>query len=148
MQRVSAVFTVTVWTLVSLLGSSVYASSAADDPSSLSFPFPCEKPAYLVVIATITDPVKSRAYVTALQAAGLYPAFGGFYVTAGKSPQVLEGEMFERSPIVVAKFPCLEAARRFWYSDVYQKEILPLREGAGTFEVALFEERIDSMKPK
>ena len=28
-----------------------------------------------------------------------------------------------------------EAAREFWYSETYQKEILPLREGIAEFEV-------------
>ncbi len=55
--------------------------------------------------------------------------------------------MFKSRPIVVAKFPCVEAARQFWYSDAYQKDILPLRAGAGTFDVAIFEERIDEMRP-
>lgn len=116
--------------------------AAGEAPMDLpKMPANCDKPAYLVVIASVTDPVKSRQYVTALQASGLYPALGGFYITAGKSPQVLEGSMFEKSPIVVAKFPCRQAAHDFWYSDIYQKKILPLREGAGTFEVAIFERR-------
>lgn len=111
-------------------------------------PAACDRPAYLVVVATITDPEKSRRYVEALRASGLYPRLGGGYIMAGKSPEVLEGQMFGRTPIVVARFPCREAARRFWYSETYQKEIMPLREGAGSFEVAIFEERIDDMKPR
>lgn len=107
----------------------------------------CEKPAYLVVVATITDPGKARGYLDALRAAGLYPLHAGFHITSGKSANVLEGEMFKSRPIVVAKFPCVEAARQFWYSDTYQKNVLPLRVGAGTFDVAIFEERIDEMRP-
>jgi uncharacterized protein (DUF1330 family) len=134
------------WTFAILVGLMSIPTRAAL-PELPELPSSCDKPAYLVVIATITDPIKSRDYVTALKASGLYPALGGFYVTAGKSPQVLEGAMFDKSPIVVAKFPCVAAAQRFWYSDVYQQKILPLREGAGTFEVAIFEERIDLMQP-
>lgn len=112
-------------------------------------PAPCDKPAYLVVVATsVADPVKTRQYAEALRASGLYPQLGGFYVAVGRSPEVLEGTMFGQSPIVIAKFPCREAIQRFWYSDTYQKEILPLREGAGTFEVAIFEERLDGMQPR
>lgn len=112
-------------------------------------PAPCDKPAYLVVVATsVADPVKTRQYAEALRASGLYPQLGGFYVAVGRSPEVLEGKMFGQSPIVIAKFPCREAIQRFWYSDTYQKEILPLREGAGTFEVAMFEERLDGMQPR
>lgn len=120
----------------------------AADVTAGAPPARCDKPAYLVVIATITDPEKSRRYVEALRASGLYPQWGGGYITSGKSPEVLEGQMFGRTPIVVARFPCMEAARRFWYSETYQKEILPLREGAGTFEVAIFEERLDDMRPR
>jgi uncharacterized protein (DUF1330 family) len=111
-------------------------------------PAACERPAYLVVVATITDPVKSRRYVEALRASGLYPSTGGSYITSGKSPEVLEGEMFREKPIVIARFPCAEAARRFWHSETYQREIMPLRDGAGTFEVAIFEERLDDMRPR
>ena len=136
--------------LLALMGALAVSASSpapASEPALPERPVPCDKPAYLVVIATITDPEKSRAYVNALRAAGLYPALDGFYITSGKSAEVLEGKVLKDSPIVVAKFPCAEAARRFWYSDVYQKKILPLRAGAGTFEVAIFEERIDAMRP-
>lgn len=132
-----------VW-LVSFFATSDSASAATPLPS---IPDSCKKPAYLVVAATITDPVKSRDYVNALRESGLYPATGGFYITSGKSSLVLEGSMFANRPIVIAKFPCVEAARLFWFSDLYQKNILPLREGAGTFDVAIFEEEIDLMSP-
>jgi uncharacterized protein (DUF1330 family) len=110
-------------------------------------PVPCDKPAYLVVISTITDPVKIGVYREALRDSGLYPALGGYYITSGRPVEVLEGSTFKTSPIVVAKFPCAEAARRFWYSEVYQKKIVPLREGAGSFEVGIFEENINLMRP-
>ena len=37
--------------------------------------------------------------------------------------------------VVVSRFPCLEAARQFWFSEQYQSEIMPLREGIAEFEV-------------
>jgi uncharacterized protein (DUF1330 family) len=48
-------------------------------------------------------------------------------------------EVFEGSPppergVVIARFPCLEAARQFWYSPEYA-EIRKLREGIAEFEV-------------
>jgi hypothetical protein len=49
-----------------------------------TLPVPCEKPAHLVVISTITDPVKITAYREALRESGLYPALGGFYITSGR----------------------------------------------------------------
>lgn len=117
------------------------------DPPLPERPADCDKPAYLVVVSTITDPAKARAYLEALRASGLYPAVGGFHMTAGKPTELLEGRMLGESPIVIAKFPCVEAARRFWHSELYQKKIKPLRKGAGNFEVAIFEERINEMRP-
>ena len=117
------------------------------NPALPAKPVPCDKPAYLVVISTITDPVKITAYREALRDSGLYPALGGFYITSGRPVELLEGSTFGKSTIVVAKFPCAEAARRFWYSEVYQKKIVPLREGAGSFEVAIFDENINLMQP-
>jgi uncharacterized protein (DUF1330 family) len=62
-------------------------------------PVPCEKPAYLVVISTITDPVKIGVYREALRDSGLYPALGGYYITSGRPVEVLEGSTFKTSPI-------------------------------------------------
>ena len=47
--------------------------------------------------------------------------------------------MFEGDPppgrgVIIARFPCLQAAKDFWYSNAYQA-IRPLREGAAEFEV-------------
>jgi uncharacterized protein (DUF1330 family) len=133
-----------VYCLISLAFLSRVLSAEVRDLPKL--PENCNRPAYLVVVATISDPIKSRVYVDALRASGLYPALEGFYITFGQSPLVLEGSMFKERPIVIAKFPCSEAAQRFWYSDMYQKSILPLRDGAGVFDVAIFEERLDSMQ--
>ena len=36
---------------------------------------------------------------------------------------------------IIARFPCLQAAKDFWYSDIYQNEIRPMRDGIATFEV-------------
>lgn len=137
----------TIALIAALAGPPASAQAPAAPATLPDKPVPCDKPAYLVVISTITDPVKIGRYREALRESGLYPALGGFYITSGRPVEVLEGSTFKTSPIVVAKFPCAEAARRFWYSDVYQKKIVPLREGAGSFEVAIFEENINLMRP-
>jgi uncharacterized protein (DUF1330 family) len=48
-------------------------------------------------------------------------------------------EVFEGAPppgrgVIIARFPCLEAAQHFWRSEEY-REIVKLREGIAEFEV-------------
>ncbi len=56
----------------------------------------------------------------------------GIIVRAGRAR--FEGKPPPTRGVVISRFPCLEAAERFWYSDEYA-EILPLREGIAEFEV-------------
>jgi uncharacterized protein (DUF1330 family) len=59
------------------------------------------------------------------QVRGMVKRFGGRYVAADDHVDVLEGEW----PCVrttIAQFPSYEAARRFYFSEEYQK-VLPLR---------------------
>ena len=139
--------TLTWRTLASAMVAAAAPLALASDTPGTSNSKGSEKPAYLVVVATITDQDKASVYLNALRDAGLYPLHGGYHITSGRSVQVLEGDLFRSNAIVIAKFPCAAAARRFWFSDTYQKQILPLRAGAGTFEVAIFDERIDEMRP-
>jgi uncharacterized protein (DUF1330 family) len=92
--------------------------------------------AFLVVTADVTDPRKLGAYTRALAASGLYEKYGGRYITLGRPSADLEA--WDGRAIVVAEFPSAEAAQAFWNDPVYQLEVKPLREGAGTFHIALF----------
>jgi uncharacterized protein (DUF1330 family) len=94
-------------------------------------------PVYLVVIGTVTDPVRMGAYAKALAESGLYPKHGGHYLALGQPVTDLENWPTGQS-CVVAQFPDKEAAEAFWRSDQYQNDIKPLRDGAGTFHVGLF----------
>ncbi|MGL4543685.1 MAG: DUF1330 domain-containing protein [Polymorphobacter sp.] len=40
---------------------------------------------------------------------------------------------------MLARFPSRAAAEAFWFSAKYQQDIKPLRRGAGTFQVAIFD---------
>jgi uncharacterized protein (DUF1330 family) len=94
-------------------------------------------PAYLVVTATVTDPQKMGAYQKALAESGLYAAHGGRYVVRGRPAADLEN--WDGRAVVIAEFPDRAAAEAFWTSDSYQREVKPLRAGAGEFHVAIFE---------
>jgi uncharacterized protein (DUF1330 family) len=94
-------------------------------------------PVYLVVLGTVTDRAKMGAYAKALSDSGLYPKHAGHYLALGQPVTDLENWPAGQS-CVIAQFPDQAAAEAFWRSDQYQKEIKPLREGAGTFHVGLF----------
>ncbi len=95
----------------------------------------CDKPVRMVVFGEILDREAFAAYPRAIFASGLYPEVQGYYEAITPALEVFEGSPPPGRGVVVSHFPCLEAARRFWYSDKYQKEILPLREGIAEFEV-------------
>ena len=104
---------------------------AADGPRDAD-----DRPHYLVVTATVTDPERMRAYNERLRASGLYERHGGRYLLIGRPVQTLEN--WDGRAVVVAAFPSRAAAEAFWNSETYQTEIKPLRAGAGTFHVAIF----------
>lgn len=97
-----------------------------------------DKPAFLLVTARVTDRAKMAAYAQALAESGLYEAHGGAYEFVGAPVNRLEGWP-DGVSAVLARFPSRTAAESFWFSAKYQDDIKPLRRGAGTFQVAIFE---------
>jgi uncharacterized protein (DUF1330 family) len=105
-------------------------------------------PVMMIVLATVSNPAKLGAYSKALAESGLYEKHQGYYAGIGRPVDSFEGAWGETEALVVARFPSLEAARSFWFSDAYQNKIKPLREGAGDFRVVVLPaspkpERID-----
>jgi uncharacterized protein (DUF1330 family) len=98
-----------------------------------------DKPVYMLVVGQVEDRDKMGAYQGALMESGLYPQHEGHYVAFGKPVEMFEGDWPENQGQVIARFPSLAQARAFWYSEEYQKRIKPLRHGAGTFNVSVFE---------
>lgn len=94
----------------------------------------CNEPVRMLVYGDIHDRDKFIAYVRAIAASGLYEKTGGYYEGITPALAVFEGEPPPTRGVVISRFPCLEAAKQFWYSDEYA-EILPLREGIAEFEV-------------
>lgn len=94
----------------------------------------CVDPVRMLVFGEVFDRAKLGAYGRALAESGLYPGVNGYYEAVTPALEVFEGSPPQGRGVVIARFPCLEKAREFWYSDTYA-EIRKLREGAAEFEV-------------
>jgi uncharacterized protein (DUF1330 family) len=100
----------------------------------LDAPARCADPVRMLVYGEIRDRKALGAYARALAASGLYPKNGGWYEAASPALEVFEGQPPPGRGVIIARFPCLEAARAFWYSPEYT-EIRKLRDGIADFEV-------------
>lgn len=94
----------------------------------------CVDPVRMLVYGTIDDREAFGRYARAIAASGLYPATGGWYEAVTRALEVFEGAPPPTRAVVIARFPCLDAARRFWHSPEYV-QIRRLREGIAEFEV-------------
>lgn len=95
----------------------------------------CDEPVRMVVFGTIDDRAAFGAYAQALMASGLYPRTGGYWLAVSPALEVFEGDPPPGRGVVISHFPCLEAARDFWYDEEYQDAIMPLRQDISDFEV-------------
>ena len=100
---------------------------------------PCSKPVLMLVHGEIFDRAAFGGYVAALAQSGLYPDHQGYYLALTPAVDRFEGEPPAGRGIVLARFPCLRAARNMWDSPTYQ-EIKALRQDAARFEVMVLEE--------
>jgi uncharacterized protein (DUF1330 family) len=91
-------------------------------------------PAYLVVYARVTDPVRFKAYATA--ALPLIERFGGSRIAISQ-PMILEGEASWRGAAIY-EWPNRESALAFWHSPEYV-EVRRLREGAAELHATLID---------
>lgn len=94
----------------------------------------CNAPVRMLVYGEVTDRKKFGAYIRALLGSGLYEKHGGYYEAATPAVDTFEGDVPAERAVVIARFPCLEAAQSFWQSDEYA-EIRKLRTGIARFEV-------------
>ena len=94
----------------------------------------CVDPVRMLVFGEIRDRQAFGAYVGALARSGLYARNGGYYEAISPALEVIEGQPPSGRGVIIARFPCLAAAQRFWRSTEYA-EIRKLREGLADFEV-------------
>ncbi len=106
----------------------------------------CNEPVLMLVMGSLSELGFAKpegapmSYGEALRASGLYERLDGFYLLAGRPLEVFEGDWTQRDMALVAEFPCLEAARAFYWSKAYQ-EIISLRAGAGDFFLGVWRRR-------
>jgi enamine deaminase RidA (YjgF/YER057c/UK114 family)/uncharacterized protein (DUF1330 family) len=114
-------------------------ASAAEIPG-------CREPVLMLVLGALSErgfvrpEAAPQSYGEALRASRLYERLGGFYLLTGRPLEVFEGDWTGRDMALVAEFPCLEAARAFYWSKSYQ-DIIPLRAGAGDFFLGVWRKR-------
>jgi uncharacterized protein (DUF1330 family) len=104
---------------------------------------PCDgKPVIMVVRGLIADRARLMGYAKALQASGLYPQLGGYYLNVPRVLDVFEGTPPPNESILMVRFPCLAHARAFWHSRAYQQQVRPerLNPSAGDFTVTVYAE--------
>lgn len=122
---------------LAVLLQGVAAGDAPPPPAST-----CDAPVYMVVEGRTLDRDRMIAYARAIAASEIYEKLGGYYVTMPQPVDVFEGEVPSDYVNLTVRFPCIENARAFWYSDVYQNEILPIRQNpsAGEYTVSVYAE--------
>jgi uncharacterized protein (DUF1330 family) len=99
----------------------------------------------MVIVSQVTDQARYVQYRAKLAQSGLIQAFGGTVLSVATrlaaTPEMLEGSWPENRHVFVIRWPCSAAAKAFWDSPGYKTDVLPLRTGAGTFDVALYPAR-------
>jgi catechol 2,3-dioxygenase-like lactoylglutathione lyase family enzyme/uncharacterized protein (DUF1330 family) len=122
----------------------VEAPPPAPASASLSLdPDVCDnKPVIMLVSGRIKDRERLAAYADAIRASGLYERLGGYYLNNPRKVATFEGSEPDNASTLMVRFPCYAHARAFWYSEKYQKEIVPLRinPNAGDFVVTVYAE--------
>jgi len=102
----------------------------------------CSQPVDMIILSVVHDVERYKAYRSSLVELGTLDQFGGKVIAVGtrleSDPVMLEGEWPDDRHSFVIRWPCAAAAHAFWQSETYQTQNLPLRVGAGQFNVALF----------
>ena len=96
---------------------------------------PCDKPVIMLVIVQLENEKPMAAYGKELRKLSTYRDQQGYY-HFNVLTEAFEGEWPENQGVLGARFPCVEAARGFWFSDEYQG-IREVRSGAGKVTVTI-----------
>lgn len=126
---------------VALCGAGVTAASASNPQAAGAAAADCD-PVIMVIAGETLDAERMAAYSAALEASGLYPALGGYYLNTPRPVAVFEGDPPAAFVTLMVRFPSLDAAQAFWRNPVYQNEVKPLRLSppAGDYTVTVYRE--------
>lgn len=117
----------------------VFVGSGPDDTVADLVPDQCDDPVYLLGVNTVSDPVQYRIYATALSNSKIAQRHG-FVRLFGRTPNpLLAGEWPDNTTATLSIWPCAAAFDTMYYSDWYQKEILPLRKDSARYRLMTFE---------
>lgn len=121
-----------------LLAAQGIPAGAAPPPQ----PATCDQPVYMVVSGLTHDRTRMMVYAKAIADSGLYQELGGYYINSPRASATFEGNPEPSYTTLIVRFPCVDNARKFWNSRVYQKQIKPLRlePSAGDYTVQVFPE--------
>lgn len=129
--------TILISTLILALRG-VAAGEAPPPPAST-----CDASVYMVVEGLTLDRERMGEYAAAIAQSEIYQKLGGYYVTSPRPVEVFEGDIAPNYVNLTVRFPCIENARAFWNSRVYQEEIIGIRTReppAGDYTVTIYNE--------
>lgn len=100
------------------------------------------EPVVMVVNGVTFDRPQMQAYGKAIADNGIYKVLRGYYLNMPLPIAVFEGDVPKNYTTLIVRFPCLAHAKAFWYSDVYQNTIKPMRTetNAGQYTVTVYKE--------
>ncbi|MEC9375274.1 MAG: DUF1330 domain-containing protein [Pseudomonadota bacterium] len=94
--------------------------------------------AYMLAVCDITN-MKPSLKEYSEKSAALVKKHGGKYIVRGPQVENYEGNLLDGKMVVLAEFKNIDDINTFINGDEYQKETKHLREGTGTYHVAIYE---------
>jgi len=94
--------------------------------------------AYLLAICEITNPNENfKKY--AAESSKIIAAHGGKYVVRGPAADVYKGEALKGKVVIITGWDSLDHLNGFLNDETYVNDVMPLREGTGNYEIAIYE---------
>lgn len=124
-----------VWLIPFLPAVLAPAVQAADEAA-------CDEPVIMVVAGETLDSTRMAEYARKIWQSKIYEQLGGYYLNAPRPVATFEGDHPQDYVTLMVRFPCLENAKAFWNSKVYQETIKPIRlnPSAGDYLVTVYKE--------